>query len=320
MKYNVAIVGAAGYTGGELIRLLNGHPLVNRIIPISSSQSGKPVIAVHTDLIGEFHGEFVSAISGAEDVIFLCLPHGESGKWLNTNKIPPDTLVIDLGHDHRLLRQQFAYGLSEVFTLPISKTKRIANPGCFATLIQLMLVPFAENNLLPETVEIAATTGSTGAGQSSSPQTHFSWRSGNHSAYKTLNHQHLAEISATLSGVQSAWDGIINFIPLRGSFTRGIHAVIHFESSLDETGLKHVVQNRWQKSAFVHVVEQAPDVKQIVNTNKCFIHLEKVNGRVVLTGVLDNLLKGASGQAVQNMNIALGIPETTGLKLKALAY
>lgn len=319
-QIKAAIVGAAGYTGGEILRLLVGHPNITSIVPVSSSSAGQSVTNIHSDLIGDVQLNFVSHPEGNEDVIFLCLPHGESTKWMETNAVGANQLVVDLGQDFRLLREQFIYGLAELNKTKIDSAKRIANPGCFATLVQLLLLPFAKNNLLPETIEIAATTGSTGAGQSPSAQTHFSWRAGNHSSYKTLTHQHLAEISATLCELQNDWKGTINMIPLRGSFTRGIHAVIHFSVNRSEFEIQDLVNSFWNDHVFVHMTTVAPSVKQVVNTNKCFIHAEKVNDRIVLTGVIDNLLKGASGQAVQNMNIAFGLPETTGLKLKPLAY
>lgn len=319
-KIKAAIVGAAGYTGGEIIRLLVGHPHIEAIVPVSSSSAGKSVTHVHSDLIGDVELNFVSTPEGNEDVIFLCLPHGESEKWMREHPVGATQLVIDLGQDFRLHREQFIYGLAELNRNAIGSAKRVSNPGCFATLIQLMLLPFAEEQLLPSSIEIAATTGSTGAGQTPTAQTHFSWRGGNHSAYKSLSHQHLAEISATLAEVQHGWSGSINLIPLRGSFTRGIHAVMHFPLEKTQTETETLLMRYWETHAFVHVTRSAPDVKQVVNTNKCFIHAEKVNDRVVLTGVIDNLLKGASGQAVQNMNIALGLPETSGLKLKPLAY
>lgn len=319
-KIKTAIAGAAGYTGGEIIRLLLQHPHVESIVPVSGSSAGKAVTAVHNDLFGDTDLVFASNMSGDEDVIFLCLPHGESQKWLQEHRPSASQLVVDLGQDFRLNRNEFAYGLSEVNKEQIANARRIANPGCFATLVQLMLSPFAAKHLLPASVEIAATTGSTGAGQSLSSSTHFSWRAGNHSAYKSLTHQHLAEISATLCGLQPEWRGTINMIPLRGSFTRGIHAVIHFESPSSEEKINDLLKSYCSAHAFVHLTPEAPSVKQVVNTNKCFIHAEKVNTRVVLTGVIDNLLKGASGQAVQNMNLALGFPETSGLQLKPLAY
>ncbi len=319
-KISAAIIGAAGYTGGEILRLLVGHPNISSIVPVSSSSAGQSVTNIHCDLIGDVELNFTSVMEGNEDVIFLCLPHGESSKWMEKNSVQQHQLVVDLGQDFRLKRDEFIYGLTEVNANSIGTAKRIANPGCFATLVQLMLVPFAEKQLLPENIEIAATTGSTGAGQTPTSQTHFSWRAGNHSAYKTLTHQHLAEISATFLEMQPLWNGTINMIPLRGSFTRGIHAVIHFPCFMTEQELNHLMSAYYSNHAFVHITADAPSVKQVVNTNKCFIHAEKVNDRVVLTGVIDNLLKGASGQAVQNMNIALGFPETTGLKLKPLAY
>lgn len=319
-QLKATIVGAAGYTGGEILRLLVGHPNISSIVPVSSSSSGLSVTNIHSDLIGDIQLNFVSQPEGNEDVLFLCLPHGESSKWMEKNQIGAQQLVIDLGQDFRLQRDQFIYGLAELNKSKIDSAKRIANPGCFATLVQLMLIPFAENNLMAEMIEIAATTGSTGAGQTPTSQTHFSWRAGNHSAYKTLTHQHLEEITMTLTELQPKWKGAINMIPLRGSFTRGIHAVIHFSIDQSEEQIQELLALYWRDHAFVHMTSAAPSVKQVVNTNKCFIHCEKVNDRIVLTGVIDNLLKGASGQAVQNMNIAFGLPETAGLKLKPLAY
>lgn len=317
---NVAIIGAAGYTGGEVIRLLTWHPNVNSITAVSSSSAGKSITAVHSDLLGDVSLDFVAKSNGSEDVIFLCLPHGESAKWVEQHQPTSAQLVIDLGQDFRLQRDSFVYGLSEFNQEKLVNATRISNPGCFATLIQLMLLPFAQKGLLPFSIEVAATTGSTGAGQTPTDQTHFSWRAGNHSAYKTLEHQHLAEITETLCDIQKDWTGEINLIPLRGSFTRGIHAVIHFPLSLSMEEANSLLDATWKNHPFVHLADKAPSVKQVVNTNKCFVHAEKVNERIVLTGIIDNLLKGASGQAVQNMNIALGFPETTGLILKPLAY
>jgi len=319
-QIKAAVIGAAGYTGGEVIRLLTWHPNVEQVVAVSSSCAGKQIAEVHSDLLGDVNLEFASKHAGDEEVIFLCLPHGESGKWMESNKPSTEQLVIDLGQDFRLERDAFVYGLSELNACTMGGAKRIANPGCFATLIQLMLLPFAQKQLLPFSIEIAATTGSTGAGQNPTEQTHFSWRAGNHSAYKTLQHQHLAEITETLSRIQKNRKGEINLIPLRGSFTRGIHAVIHFPLGLSSGEVQDLLAEAWKHSSFVHVAPSAPSVKQVVNTNKCFIHAEKINDRVILTGVIDNLLKGASGQAVQNMNLAMGFPETAGLKLKPLAY
>lgn len=319
-KYNVAIVGAAGYTGGELLRLLINHDYVNSINPLSRSMHGLPITQVHPDLTGDTELIFNSAMSGNEDVIFLCVGHGESGKWLAENKIHSNQLLIDLSQDYRLHRGEFTYGLTEFFGEALKTSKRIANPGCFATLIQLMLVPLAKNNLITSNIEIAATTGSTGAGQKPSEHTHFSRRSNNVSSYKELSHQHLAEINLTLHTMQPNWEGAVNLIPLRGAFTRGIHAVAHLELNHNIDEIIQVFTSTFAESKFVHIVPETPDVKQVVNTNKCFIHLEQVGHRIVITGVLDNLLKGASGQAIQNMNVALGLPETTGLKLKPSAY
>ncbi len=319
-KFNVGIVGAAGYTGGELFRLLLNHENVGNISAVSRSHAGTMVTQAHPDLHGETKVKFTSALNGNEDVIFLCMGHGESAKWIDLNSITEKQIVIDLSQDFRLKRNSWAYGLSEWNKESIKTSRLIANPGCFATLIQLMLAPIAQAGLLSGNIEIAATTGSTGAGQQPNAQTHFSWRNGNHSAYKPLAHQHLDEIHETISQLQISWKDKINLIPFRGSFTRGIHAVAHLEMNTSIEEFSSAFYNSYNNEPFVHMVEHAPDVKQLVNTNKCFLHLEEINNRLVITGAIDNLLKGASGQAVQNMNIALGITETTGLKLKPLAY
>ncbi len=320
-KYNIAVVGAAGYTGGELIRLLIHHPHCGEISAISRSKFGQAVTTVHKDLQGECNLLFIDSITGNEDVIFLCMGHGESSKWLNSHAISENTIVIDLSQDHRYSHPEFVYGLPEANSDTIRTSNRIANPGCFATVIQLMLLPLCGKNILNEAINAVATTGSTGAGQSLSPTSHFTWRSNNHSAYKELTHQHLSEISET---IRSNNDGIkphLNIIPQRGSFTRGIHAVAWInapEVSADD--LMNMYRVYYSNAPFVVIADEAPDVKLVVNTNKCFIHTQLIDKQIVITGVIDNLLKGASGQAIQNMNIALGLETTTGLKLKPIAY
>ncbi|HET6991773.1 MAG TPA: N-acetyl-gamma-glutamyl-phosphate reductase, partial [Bacteroidia bacterium] len=251
-----------------------------------------------------------------------CLGHGESSKWLAENSIPDNIKIIDLSQDFRLSEKgnDFVYGLPEFQAEKISKAKHIANPGCFATAIQLALLPLAKEGLLKEDIQVSAVTGSTGAGQSLSSTSHYTWRFGNHSAYKTLEHQHLAEIGQTISQLNPENSGTIHFIPQRGSFTRGIFATLHFPVNLSAENANLLYKNYYAKHPLTHVSDNPVDMKQVVNTNKCLLHVEVINGRIVITSAIDNLLKGASGQAVQNMNLMFGLQETTGLKLKSLAY
>lgn len=320
-KYSIAVVGAAGYTGGELLRLLINHPNCREISAISRSQSGQAVTTIHKDLLGECNLLFTDSIRGNEDVIFLCMGHGESFNWMKSHSVSDSTIIIDLSQDHRYSDAGFVYGLSEVNNKLISTAKRIANPGCFATVIQLMLIPLCGKNILNDVINVVATTGSTGAGQSLAPTSHFTWRSNNHSAYKELAHQHLYEISETIRVHNNGIQPQLNIIPQRGSFTRGIHAVAWINASeVSADDLLNMYRDYYSNAPFVVITDEAPDVKPVVNTNKCFIHVHRVNTQIVITGVIDNLLKGASGQAIQNMNIALGLEATTGLKLKPIAY
>lgn len=315
------IIGGAGYTGGELLRILLFHPAVEIVFVQSRSQAGKPVTETHTDLIGETEFIFSNEISAC-DVIFLCLPHGASKKWLEENKLNTQTKIIDLGQDFRLAAEgnPFVYGLPELQKEIIANASFIANPGCFATAIQLALLPLAKNNLLNDDVQITAVTGSTGAGQSLSATSHFSWRYGNHSAYKLLEHQHLAEIGESVRELQPGFAQSIHFIPSRGAFTRGIHAVLHTQTALSNKEAMELFAGYYASHPFMHLCPFSPDVKQVVNTNKCLLHISVVNNRIVVTSVIDNLLKGASGQAVQNMNLIFGLEEKTGLQLKPSAY
>lgn len=319
-KIKAGIVGGAGYTGGELLRLLLLHPAVEISFVLSRSHSGKPVADIHSDLAGETTLEFSGDVKQA-DVIFLCLGHGESKQWLNDNPLAAGTKVIDLSQDFRLQQNGngFVYGLPEMQREKISNANAIANPGCFATAIQLALLPLASQQLLQDDVHVTAATGSTGAGQSLSKTSHFTWRYGNHSAYKTLEHQHLAEIGQNVNALQP-FDHDICFVPSRGAFTRGIHAVLYTKTSLTTEEAVKRYADYYHTHPFVHVTANAPDVKQVVNTNKCLLHVEVLKGRIVITSVIDNLLKGASGQALQNMNLMFGLEETTGLRLKPSAY
>ena len=322
-KIKAGIIGGAGYTGGETIRLLINHPQVELVFVHSRSHAGQRLSTIHADLTGETDLKFSESFAHQVDVLFLCLGHGESKKFLQENAIPDTVKVIDLSHDFRLGdsvgKREFVYGLPEVNRESIKKAQNIANPGCFATTIELGLLPLAKLGLLNE-VYTTGITGSTGAGQKTQDTTHFTWRANNISAYKTLTHQHLKEINQTLKQLQPKFSGAVNFVPWRGDFTRGIFvsSIIQTDKSLDE--LKVIYKEFYAQHPFTHVSDQVIDLKQVVNTNKCLISLEKEGDKLVVHSVLDNLLKGASGQAVQNMNLMLGLEETAGLKLKATVF
>ena len=332
-KINVGIIGGAGYTGGELIRLLINHPNTDIRFIHSKSNAGNRVSKVHQDLIGETDLKFTDDNTplgdGGIDVLFLCLGHGDSKKFLSENKIADNIKVIDLANDFRLTEnsklktRNFIYGLPEINKEQIQSAQNIANPGCFATSIQLGLLPLAKAGLLDE-IYTTGITGSTGAGQSLSATAHFSWRANNIQAYKTLAHQHLAEIVQSLIQLQNSPSGDggieLSFVPWRGDFTRGIFisSTIHCEESLEF--IKELFKDFYKGNPFVFLSDDAIFLKQIVNTNKCVIQLEKVGSKLVVHSALDNLLKGASGQAVQNMNLMCGFDEKTGLKLKATGF
>jgi len=307
----IGIVGAAGYTGWELLRILVNHPDVHLTCILSNSQAGKLISDVHTDLLGSTHLRFSKDLTPV-DVLFLCSGHGESKKFLAANDIPWHTKIIDLSTDFRDESYGFVYGLAELQKEKIQSATKIANPGCFATSIELALLPLAAAGLITEDVHVSAITGSTGAGQSLSPTSHFSWRNNNVSVYKTFTHQHLAEIKQTL-GTKKA----IHFIPYRGNFTRGIMANVYTAYSGTQEQAEKLYEDFYENSPFVFLSPEAVDVKQVVNTNKCFLHLQVHEGQILISSVIDNLIKGASGQAVQNMNLMLGWEEDLGLKLKA---
>jgi len=321
-KINVGIIGGAGYTGGELIRLLLNHPGVDISFIHSRSNAGKPVHTIHQDLLGDTDLKFTGELNDNIDVLFLCLGHGESRKFLTENNIPEKTKIIDLANDFRLTMQseianrKFVYGLPELNRDKIKTADNIANPGCFATSIQLGLLPLAKAGLLSD-IYTTGITGSTGAGQSLSSTSHFSWRANNIQAYKTLTHQHLGEIGESLLHLQSTNDIDLSFIPWRGDFTRGIFisSTLHCELSLEE--LYKLFEDYYIEHPFTHVSREQIFLKQVVNTNKAVVHLEKAGSKLVIHSAIDNLLKGASGQAVQNMNLLFGLDETSGLKLKA---
>jgi N-acetyl-gamma-glutamyl-phosphate reductase len=329
----VGIIGGAGYTGGELIRLLLNHPDTEISFVHSRSNAGKPVYSVHQDLLGDTDLKFSDKLSDNIDMLFLCLGHGESKKFLSENKIADKIKIIDLANDFRLSENgqrstinghPFLYGLPELNKEQIKSANNIANPGCFATAIQLGLLPLAKSGLLKE-IYTTGITGSTGAGQSLSQTSHFSWRVNNIQAYKTLTHQHLNEIYQSLHQLQESFpdsppadgDGGISFVPWRGDFTRGIFisSTISCKLSLEELNKLYIAF--YKPHPFTHVSKEPIFLKQVVNTNKIVIHLEKVGNKLVIHSAIDNLLKGASGQAVQNMNLMFGLEETSGLKLKA---
>ncbi|MFM1914126.1 MAG: N-acetyl-gamma-glutamyl-phosphate reductase [Bacteroidota bacterium] len=317
MKKQIGIVGGAGYTGGELLRLLINHPHINIAFVNSNSQAGKPVYSIHTDLLGSTDLVFSKDIQKV-DALFLCAGHGESKKFLETNSIDNDTIIIDLSTDYRDESNGFVYGLCEFQKEKIKKAKKIANPGCFATSIELGLLPLAAAGLIKEDVHVSAVTGSTGAGQSLSATGHFSWRSNNISIYKPFSHQHLIEIGMVLS--KNNTEIPVHFLPYRGSFTRGIMANIYTKCTANLEEVKKKYQDYYQDSPFVFLSENSLDLKQVVNTNKGFIHIEKHGDQILITSIIDNLLKGASGQAVQNLNLIMGWSEDTGLKLKGSSF
>lgn len=326
-KIKVGIIGGAGYTGGELVRILLNHPAAEIIFVQSKSNAGNVLGKVHEDLAGETNMLFSAAHHVDIDVLFFCAGHGEAISFLKDNDIPLNIKLIDIGNDFRLKenasfeKRNFIYGLPELNREAIKKADSIANAGCFATAIQLGLLPLASAGILKE-VYITGITGSTGAGQSLSATSHFSWRANNIQAYKTLSHQHLDEISESLSQLQPSFSspldgGAINFVPWRGDFTRGIFVSSQLKCSLDITELHVLYNNFYKHHPFVTISQEPISLKQVVNTNKAIINLEKVENNLVVHSAIDNLLKGASGQAVQNMNLMFGLEETTGLKLKA---
>jgi len=317
---SVGIIGAAGYTGGELLRILIHHPQAEIVFANSRSQAGKPVYETHTDLLGDTGLVFTSGLPFEEaDVIFLCSGHGQSRKFLEENQVPETVKIIDLSTDYRNETGGFVYGLPELNRERIREARKVANPGCFATTVQLALLPLAHAGLLGE-VHVSAITGSTGAGQALSATTHFSWRNNNVSVYKAFTHQHLAEIRQSLSQLQDGFSEDINFLPYRGNFPRGImaNAYLDFEGSLEDA--QHLFETYYAEHPFTHISHRPIDVKQVVNSNKCILELQKHGKKLLITSVTDNLLKGASGQAVQNMNLMFGRDETTGLHLKTISF
>lgn len=321
-KVKVGIVGGAGYTGGELLRVLLGHPYAMITFVHSTSNAGELVSKVHADLVGDTDLKFTNVLDQSIDVLFLCLGHGDAKKFLATNAIDAKVKIIDLSHDFRMTSasnigdRRFVYGLPELQRSEIQQAKNIANPGCFATAIQLGLLPLAAKGLLTD-VYTTGITGSTGAGQGLSATSHFSWRENNIQAYKALDHQHIHEIGQSLAQLQPNEKVDVNFVPWRGDFTRGIFVTSVISSDSTIEALYELYEAYYFAHPFTHVSKNNIDLKQVVNTNKCLIHIEKQGNKIAIHSVIDNLLKGAVGQAVQNMNLMFEIEETTGLKLKA---
>jgi N-acetyl-gamma-glutamyl-phosphate reductase len=323
---NIGIIGGSGYTAGELIRILMFHPNANIDFVYSTTNAGKPLSIAHHDLLGDIEMNFTDTVNPNVNVVFLCLGHGKSKAFLEQNQFSVQTKIIDLGNDFRLTKdhnfsgKSFVYGLPELNKSEIKNAQFIANPGCFATAIQLALLPLAKHNLLTSDVHINATTGSTGAGVTPSETTHFSWRSNNMSHYKAFDHQHLGEINQSVNQLQTAYKNELIFVPNRGDFARGIFATLYttIEESLEDIVAKY--ETFYNDQPFVTVTTTAINMKQVVQTNKCIISLMKKGNRLLVTSVIDNLTKGASGQAIQNMNLMFGLDESTGLHLKPSGF
>ena len=323
-KIRVAIAGGTGYTGGELFRILLNHPNVEIVAATTTSSEGTPVASVHRDLIGETDLCFGKELNDP-DVIFLCLGHGISRQFVDTHDIKPECRIIDLGNDFRLdgdyAGRKFVYGLCESAREDIRKAHDVANPGCFATAIQLATLPLAASDLIKDEIHVTAITGSTGAGKKPGETTHFSYRDNNISIYKLFTHQHLAEIRQNLVRV-GAESPVVNFVPLRGDFTRGIFASVYTKAveGMTEEDYRKIFEDYYSESPFVFHSNEGISMKEVVNTNKGLVHVEVHNGYVHIASAIDNLVKGAAGQAVQNMNLMFDLPETTGLKLKPSAF
>jgi N-acetyl-gamma-glutamyl-phosphate reductase len=323
MSIKAGVVGGAGYTGGEMLRLLINHPDVEITFVHSTSNQGNLVADVHTDLLGDTDLRFTGELSYAIDVLFLCVGHGDAKKFLTANPIPAGIKIIDLSQDFRLSAaagQDWVYGLPELNRARIKTAGFVANPGCFATCIQLGLLPLVAKGLIKNEVHVSATTGSTGAGQSLAASSHFSWRNNNLSVYKAFGHQHLNEIGESLLQLDPQFDAAINFIPQRGDFTRGILAAMYVESTLTAEEAEALYEDFYAGDPFTHVSKKNIDLKQVVNTNKALVHVEKHGSKLLIISIIDNLLKGASGQAVQNMNLMFGLEERQGLRLKATGF
>ncbi len=320
---NIGILGGAGYTGGELIRLLVNHPQANIVFVNSGSNAGNLITDVHEGLLGDTELRFTDELAlDSVDVLFFCFGHGKSGQFLKEHEVPGDVKIIDLAQDFRLAAEgnDFVYGLPEINAQSIANANHVANPGCFATCIQLALLPAAKMQLLTDDVAVNAITGSTGAGQKPGATTHFSWRNNNLSIYKPFQHQHLHEIKQSLRQVQGSLKAEIDFIPWRGDFTRGIFSTSIIKTSEPIESIVEGYKDFYKDAKFTHYADNPIDLKQVVNTNKCVVHCEKYGNKLLVTSCIDNLLKGAVGQAVQNMNLMFGLDEAEGLRLKSSAF
>ena len=318
----VGILGAAGYTGGELIRLLINHPQAEIVFANSESNAGNLICDVHEGLMGETDMRFTAEMPfGEVDVVFFCFGHGKSKAFLQEHTIPSHVRIIDLAQDFRIAGEHdYVYGLPETHRQEISTCMHLANPGCFATCIQLGLLPALKAGIISGDIHTNGITGSTGAGQKPGATTHFSWRNDNISIYKTFTHQHLHEINQTIHELQPQYDGQMFFIPQRGCFTRGIFVTSYARCNTPIEEVKAIYENYYRDAAFTHVVSTSPDMKQVVNTNKALVYVERYADQLLMVSCIDNLLKGAVGQAVENMNLMFGLPEDTGLRLKASAF
>lgn len=313
------IIGAAGYTGGELIRLLTYHPDVEIVWAVSRSNAGNKFYQVHADLFGDTEQSFDAEPTCKADVVFFCTAHGETGKLLAEYNFPEDVKIIDMTNEFRVDCKDFVYGLPEIHRAQIKDCKKLANPGCFATCIQLGILPALKANIVESDINLSAVTGSTGAGQKLSATSHFSWRNNNFSVYKAFTHQHLAEIHQSCREMNPK-DPKINFIPYRGDFARGIIASTVFTSNASQEEIVEIYKNFYKDEPFTHYYDGSLYLKQVVNTNKCLINIKKEGDQVLVESVIDNLLKGAVGQATQNMNIMFGLDEKSGLRLKPSAF
>ncbi|WP_277638665.1 N-acetyl-gamma-glutamyl-phosphate reductase [Bacteroides graminisolvens] len=317
------IIGGAGYTAGELIRLLVNHPEAEIVFVNSSSNAGNRITDVHGGLYGECDLVFTDELPLDKiDVLFFCTAHGDTRKFMESHNIPESLKIIDLSMDYRIASSEhnFLYGLPELNRRAICKASRVANPGCFATCIELGLLPLAKHLMLNSDISVNAITGSTGAGVKPSSTSHFSWRNNNMSIYKAFDHQHIPEIKQSLTQLQNSFNAEIDFIPYRGDFPRGIFATLVVKTKVDLHEITRIYEEYYERDSFVHIVDKNIDLKQVVNTNKCLIHLEKHGDKLLIISCIDNLLKGASGQAVHNMNLMFNLEETIGLRLKPAAF
>lgn len=319
----IGIIGGAGYTAGELIRLLLNHPDAEIVFVNSSSNAGNRITDVHCDLFGETDLRFTDQLPLEDiDLLFFCTAHGNTRKFMESHTIPETLKIIDLSMDYRIASDEhdFVYGLPELNRRRICNSRHVANPGCFATCIQLAVLPLAKHLMLNSDLHVNAITGSTGAGVKPSPTSHFSWRNDNISIYKPFTHQHLAEIYQSLHQLQNSFVSNVNFIPMRGNFSRGIFATTYIDCKVELSEIQRIYEEYYDDHSFTFVTDKNPNLKQVVNTNKCLIYLQKYDNKLLIVSMIDNLLKGASGQAVHNMNLLFGLEETVGLHLKPSAF